>query len=348
MFGQNQNLPENKTPTNPIGDSGVKDDVYVMPEKFRSQKSSSSANKTLLIVSVILIAIVVITGSYFIYNSWQANQAKLTVNQNASINTNENTNANEEIVGNINNNANENANDNINANENVNTNENDNDNANDNANVNANTNTNENTNQVIEPVLSSDVDRDGLTDIEENIIGTSSQSPDSDKDGYSDSQELVNGYDPTVSAASGEPFKLDTAAFLSALTTNFTTDNFGVNYIKGWSVSFLEALREARIIAGTGEMFKIYVVENADKLSAANWYLLNDPTITLSDLRAIDAGDFQGIYAKNGLSAYLTDSTKSKIYVFEYDLDNISELRYQAIFDLIIKSFKLVATPPVE
>lgn len=333
MFSSNKNKINIASLSSPI-----EDEVYVMPEKFQAQKSQASANKILATSVTVLLLVAMSSLTYFIYD-WQKNKKEISpaVNQNIAlenINTNINTNENRNV------NVNENVNDNTNI-----------DNANTNADldVNANTNSSVNTNtaleQLIPPVKSGDADRDGLTDLEEALIGSSPSSPDSDGDGYLDSDELVGGYNPVIKPSSGQPFRLVEAGFISQLVTNFSLDNFQTLYIKGWSLSLLEALHEARIITGTGEMIKIAVINNPDQLSAANWYLVNHPQIALSQLSNLEFGDFKGVRSPSGLSVYLTNAKRDRIYAFDYDLDNMSELRYPTIFEMIIRNFKLISTP---
>ena len=321
----------------------VSEEIYVMPEKFHARKSQRSSNKILLISVIILVAVAGASGAYFLYDSWQNNQAvtPASINQNVAV-VNQNLNINENRNVNINGNLNDNENLNENTNTNVNLNENL--NANLNTNLNTNTNSNLNTNQNITPLPSSDADRDGLTDLEESLIGSSPSSPDTDKDSYLDGEEIANGYNPLISSSSGQPAKLDSATYISQLASNFPNDNFKTFYIKGWSLSFIEVLHEARVVSGTGEMIRISVINNTDKTSAANWYLLDpDHTqVTLSQLEKIEFKDFKGVYAPDGLSAYLTDSKREKIYIFEYDLDNMAEFRYPAIFEMMIRSFEFI------
>ncbi len=312
--------------------SGSSGDVYVMPEKFHTHKSQQSSNKTLVTVVIILLLIVVSAGSYFFYGLWQnkkdlaisnVNQNITLVNQEVDVNTNLNETRNVNV--------NDNANDNLNSNENINTNNN----------ANTNENSSRSIDELVPPIVSGDADKDGLTDLEESLIGTSASSPDTDLDGYLDGVEMINGYNPTVSSSSGKPARLDTASFVTILTTNFPQDNFQTFYIKGWSVSLVEALHQARIITGTGEMIKVSIIDNTEQVSAANWYLVNNPQITLSQLTNIEIGNFSGIRSPNGLSVYMTDQKKEKIYAFEYDLDNSLEFRYPTILEMIIRNFKL-------
>jgi len=317
----------------PVNTSVSSEDVYVMPEKFHPHSSPPSSNKTLAIVSVILFLILISTGTYFIYGAWQKNQAQTTKSDDQNIVTiNQNANQNLNTTRNINVNTNTNTNDNSNINDNI----------NNNSNENINTNTSPSIDQLVPPPASGDADRDGLTDLEEALIGTSASSPDSDVDGYLDSEEIINGYNPAVSSSSNNPYRLSEASFITELITNFSNNNFKTFYIKGWSISLIESLYEVRIITGTGEMIKISIIDNPDQVSAANWYLINHPQITLSQLGNVEFGNFKGVRAPNSLMVYLTDQTRNKIYAFEYDLDTSLEFRYPSMFEMIIRNFKLV------
>jgi hypothetical protein len=49
---------------------------------------------------------------------------------------------------------------------------------------------------IIEASHRDDADRDGISDVLEELLGTDPDNPDSDDDDYADSTEVVNGYDP--------------------------------------------------------------------------------------------------------------------------------------------------------
>jgi len=51
-----------------------------------------------------------------------------------------------------------------------------------------------------QPLLDTDMDNDGLSDIEESFYRTDLQNPDTDGDGYLDGEEVASGYDPRVAA----------------------------------------------------------------------------------------------------------------------------------------------------
>jgi hypothetical protein len=188
--------------------------------------------------------------------------------------------------------------------------------------------------------ISLDTDNDNLTDVEEIIFGTLPTNPDTDNDGYHDGTELMNGYDP---AKSGNAMIFD-SPFITSFTSDFNSDNFRLYYPKEWQIAQIKDSKQALITAGTGEVIKLTVKDNQAKQAAMAWYLENHPQVSVSSLRLVDYGDLSGIFAPDGLTAYLTGSDKNKLYVFEYLSGRGSEFRYPNIFSFIIKFFKLTAT----
>lgn len=321
MFGLKKEEPITpvapQAPVTPSNSS--QDNVYVMPDQFHPIKAKTGSNKPLVIALIILTLAIIGSVIYFLYDLSKKSQVEpVNSNQSVNINTSLGNNGNNALGGN----------------------DNKNDNENDNTN-NENDNSNGNTNTGVPPQLSSDSDRDGLTDLEEAVMGSQPTKPDTDGDGYLDGQEVNNGYSP-VTAGSDEASKLPAAVFIEKLVTDFTDDNFSTLYIKDWQVDTIDTLHQIRITAkDTGEIIKISVVDNPEKLSSVNWYLDRNPLVRLDQLRQVNVGDLSGIFSPDGLKAYLTD--RNKFYVFEYDImDDQGEIRYPAIFNMIVKNFKLV------
>ncbi|MBI5766064.1 hypothetical protein HZA71_02435 [Candidatus Falkowbacteria bacterium] len=327
--------PENKPPSpnfslNNNSPEPLKDEVYVMPEKFHPQPAKSSAGKPLIIALIILILVATATATYFLYDMWQKSQNGLALaNQNLNVNNNQNQNQNENVNSNANNDLNNNSN----------------------ANLNAEINTNASTSTPSEsigaymaqtpPQISSDSDNDGLTDAEESVVGSSPIEQDSDKDGFIDGQELAKGYSPTAPGG-GDSGKLPAASFITALSTNFIKDNFKILFPKSWPATTIPATNQVVITTNTGEIIKISARDNNDHISATNWYLNNNPQASLSQLKGLAAGDLSGVFSPNGLAAYLADANKNQLYSFEYMMDANTQLRYPALFLMIIKNFKPV------
>ena len=50
-----------------------------------------------------------------------------------------------------------------------------------------------------------------------------------------------------------------------------------------------------------------------------------------------------GVFAPNGLSAYISDESNGKIYSFEYILGTDNIFRYPALFAMMVRNFQLVS-----
>lgn len=179
-----------------------------------------------------------------------------------------------------------------------------------------------------------DADGDSLTDVEETVLGTLPTNPDTDGDGYKDGVEVSAGYNPTKPGTS----RLNESPFMVTFATAYDADNFKLLSPKDWRVSFVKSDKQAMITAPTGEIVRVSVKDNLLGQSVLSWYLQDHPEVLVSQLKIVEAGTLSGIYSPNGLTAYLTDATKTKFYIFEYLIGQQTELRYSIIFGAIVKS----------
>lgn len=321
MFGSKKTqdqLPQDAA-QQPAAPSGYSD-VYVMPEKYVVQ-TAKGGGKGLLIASIILIAVILLTGSYFIYDLMNRQPLPVTpavIPPQVEIPSNEPPLESEitatttmEI-----------------------------------ATTTPATTTVATTTQPAAPTPVSpslDTDSDSLTNIEETVLGTLPTNPDSDGDGYKDGVEVAAGYNPTKPGSS----KLNESPFMVSLSTSFDADNFKILYPKDWQVSLIKASKQVLVTAATGELIRISIKENQLGQSVLAWYLQDHPEALVSQLRVVEAGTLTGVFSPNGLTAYLTDAARAKFYIFEYLLGQQTELRYPTIFGAIIKSLTLIQnTPP--
>lgn len=189
---------------------------------------------------------------------------------------------------------------------------------------------------------SMDSDKDGLTDIEETVLGTLPTNPDTDGDGYKDGAEVASNYSPTKAGSA----KLSESPFVVTMDATFTTDVLSYLMPKDWQSSTITTNRQILISASTGEIIKLTASDNRDNMTPLGWYLRDHPEVSVSQLKIITSfdGALTGIYSPDGLNAWITDSARSKFYAFEYLTGRQTEIRFPAIFDMIIKS--LTATTP--
>lgn len=315
---------DHQTGSLPVDQAKPQEDIYVMPERFHSAGQKSS-NTLLLVVAFVFVLVATSVGGYFWYNNASQNQQQAPVAQNQE--PIEPALVEEPIATSTA--------DILEATSTATSTE---------ATTTEATSTDllasstQNIDLSVPPIASPDSDSDGLTDSEEIVIGTRFDNPDSDGDSYLDGAEVLAGYDP---ASKG---KLESNPFIAKIVTNFTDDNFQTLSVKSWSYSPLPSSKQVIITLSTGEIIRISVLPNPDGLTAANWYLQKNPTVSLSQLRPITSASFSGIFSPNGLMAYLADPKGQKLYSFEYILSPGSSFRYPALFAMIVKNFQPVKT----
>ncbi|MFA6422591.1 MAG: thrombospondin type 3 repeat-containing protein [Candidatus Buchananbacteria bacterium] len=301
------------------------EDVYVMPEKFQPKMKRSSSG--LLISVIVLIIVLVGIGAYFAYGYLSKNKIvnEPDQNNNAALDFGDENQIVVTSTDELASSTGDLATSTATSSEPV-----------------VETNTSTPAISLTPPQLSPDTDNDNLTDLEESLIGTSLINSDTDNDGFKDGDEIVNGYNPLI-PESVNSAKLESASFIKMGKTDFASDNFSVPVIKRWSFSTIKATKQVIITTDTGEIIKISVRDNPSRVSALDWYLALNPQVSPMQLRQIEYGDLTGIVSPDGLSTYLTDILKTRIYSFEYIMDNGSQVRYPNIFKMLIKKFTLIA-----
>lgn len=332
MIGFNKQ-PESVVPNtghDPVSvPSPVGGPVYTMPDRFHPQAYSSS-NKPIIIAASVLAIVVLGMGAYFAYSYWNKMQADILAEEQRS---------QQAIIADLNT-------------------------------VPppvtlpiaptvttstiatttpATTTAATTTAPVVEDIsatlrISTDTDRDGLTDVEEQVIGSSSTNPDTDGDSYRDGLEIANGYNPLL-AGSSDPTKLPNAKFVTSTATTFVDNNFATLIPVSWSVTSLSANRQLTIAAETGEIVKITAKSNVQSLSPSAAMLQVYPQLTIGQLTPITAGQLSGVVSPNGLIIYLVDQGRSTIYTIEYIKEPAADWRYPSLLMMIAKNMRMIDRP---
>lgn len=336
--------PEQKksTPVTPI---------HTIPEKYYLGKKPDKGSKGLVIALVVLVVAALGLGAAYVFtqviNDNAANQVSNSVDSNSvsnsllniNSNSNENINGNENANGNVNGNGNLNsaANNNANVNENTNTNSTGNFNFNVNGATNSifNTNQSSNTNIVVIRIPdSSDLDNDGLTDVEESLYGTGVNTDDSDNDGFSDGRELVSGYSPR-----GTDKLIDTN-----LVKEYAHPSFGYRILfpSTW-IRNPDPQNDSGMIFSTttGEFISISVENNPARFAAKDWYLAASPGIDSRKIQSIsnNAKTLQGVISLDEQTVYYTSGERA--YVLSYNTNLLSAANFRTTFEMIYSSFEL-------
>lgn len=332
---QARNMPpagQNLTPASSLQANG-EPEVHTMPEKFlpaaNAKKQMSSLKKMMLIGGTILAVMMIITAVVVLIFTRQQQAA----NQNVAVVNGANINRTNVNVANTNVNQNVNgSNANVNVNTNVNTNVNGNVNVNTNTNVNTNGPINTNTGETTEISSTKDTDKDGLTDNEEIIWGSSQGKPDTDGDGFLDGEEIVNGYSPTSTTTLAQD---PTAASFVNNTYGYT-----VLYPARWVVGQLdESDVDILFTAETGEFVEVTVGSNTKQQTAKQWYLEQFPEIDGDDLETFQVDGVIGVKSIDGLTGYIASG--DSIFVMTYNIGTRSQANFLTTFDMMLHTFSL-------
>lgn len=329
--------------------------VHTMPERFRAAgsapgpKGSRSTTKKLMITLIIVLVVAGLgVGGLFVFNRVvrNANNTNTTNTGNTNV-----ANLNTNTVQNTNTVSNENANVSTNGNENLNTTVNTNTEVNTNTVVNTNTPTNTNTSTGSTGLwgsgrlaMNTDGDADGLTDAEEDVYGTDKTNPDTDGDGFVDGEkvqadgsiigELVNLYNPKGTG------KLEGSTLVKRQTNS--TNEYGLLMPTGWTTNESSGLLVITPTLSTGEFFQVRSYENSTSQAPKEWYQTSNPSADVNKLRTVAFNGLEGIISEDWSTVYLFHNTK--VYGITYTTGTVSQANYWTTFDMMMRSFKLVAT----
>lgn len=181
--------------------------------------------------------------------------------------------------------------------------------------------------------ISADSDQDGLTDKEEELLGSSAVSQDSDQDGYDDLSEIKNLYNP---AGAGElSVNLNVKSYLNNV--------YGYNllYPAGWQQSEITGADSVIFKSSDQQFMQIIVQPNASGELINDWHdkQFNESEIEASGIITTDS--WQGIKNEDGLTVYLTDYGHRYIFILTYNFGLSKTLDYKNIFEMMVKSFEV-------
>lgn len=189
------------------------------------------------------------------------------------------------------------------------------------------------------PILitdSVDTDRDGLTDMAEEIFGTDPTIIDTDGDGYDDSHELLNLYSPIGKS----PSKVaDTD-----LVVDFSNPvyEYKMYYPRNWSSGSVDAnYQDVLFSVLNGENIEVRVFDLNPGENFASWFVVNAPTEKYNDLVQFKSKFNEvGLKRSDDLVYYFTDG--KRVYVFAYHPNDFSTvIAYRSVLKLMARSFRL-------
>lgn len=177
-----------------------------------------------------------------------------------------------------------------------------------------------------------DTDGDGLSDLEEKILGIKADEEDSDGDGYNDAVEVKNLYNPAGEGIIGEAEKID--------QYESQNDSYSLYYPIDWD---LRKLGEDSTMfkAEDGSFIQVVVQKNNDNLSIEK---LCEDRFGLSEgeVEFTDKNEWSGAKKKNESVFYITGSERNNIYVISMTSMADNKDQYSNIFNLFVNSFEVL------
>ncbi|MDO8435359.1 MAG: hypothetical protein Q7S89_01625 [bacterium] len=177
-----------------------------------------------------------------------------------------------------------------------------------------------------------DSDQDGLTDIEEQLLGTDRLNPDTDGDTYKDGAEVLAGFNPKK----GNRADLAT----SGLLNKYTNPLFGYGIL--YPSSFLaraidETNREVLFTAVTGELITVTVDDQVQHPTLDAWYKDQFPDVADTATFTAEVGGVPARYSPDGLSLYFLKD--GRLFAIGYNPAAATQMGYPTIFKRMIKDF---------
>lgn len=188
-------------------------------------------------------------------------------------------------------------------------------------------------------VDSKDKDKDGLTDEEEVLYGTTSTLPDTDTDGYVDGTEVEHGYSPLAAQ--------DTL-LESGLVLKYKQKQFGwaMEYPADWLADAAnETNMEVFFTSDTveGEFIQVVFTENPKKQTAAEWYAALYTDLDEDVLQVVTVDGLDGIVSSDGFSYYLTTPDRAYVVALVYNFGTKTEVHFRSTFVMMVDSFTYTA-----
>lgn len=179
-----------------------------------------------------------------------------------------------------------------------------------------------------------DLDNDGLTDNEEEVIGTDSGVWDTDADGYYDGQELFNLYNPKGKA----PVLL----IDSGIVTEYVNPVWGyrVYYPFGWQVGAVDSeSRQVLFSAAGGDYIEIRVSQLLPGEDFVSWFGRKAVGERITDLtEAVNRFNVTVRRRSDDLVGYIINGRT--VYVFIYTPREVGPIAYKHFMNMLTQSFR--------
>lgn len=180
-----------------------------------------------------------------------------------------------------------------------------------------------------------DIDDDGLSDLEEALLGTDPNKMDTDGDNYSDFQELDRMYNPA-----GKGSLADNKTITSYSNP---THQYSLIYPASWTPNNFDKDDSIIFKIDSLQFVQITVQPNTEKQAIEEWYKKQFNVETVDELQKVsDKKDWSGVVSKDGLNYYLMKGDLGDIYIISYNLGISNTLNYQKLFEMMVNSLDIM------
>lgn len=180
-----------------------------------------------------------------------------------------------------------------------------------------------------------DADNDGLTDLEEVILGTDPLNEDSDGDTYSDLQEVLNFYNPMGSGLL-DLSKTDLKVYENDLY------QYSLIYPSLWEINEFDDKSSVMFMNQSNEgFFQIATENNIENISAKDWYMKQFNIDELPESQYFKDEKREFVFSEDGMYVYLTDENKQRIFTISYSSLGMQPA-YPILFSVFINSFEFI------
>ncbi len=180
-----------------------------------------------------------------------------------------------------------------------------------------------------------DSDKDGLSDLEELLLGSSPNSEDTDGDTYLDRAEVLSLYDPASKGALIESLNIE--------KYNNEEYNFSIFVSSLWTVESVSGNDSLIVSLGNKDQYiQILSQQIMDQQSLDEWYMELFEVDEVLDEQVFKNGNWNGIINESKLTVYLEHPNKQYIITLNYEIGNDNTLYYKNIFDMMLQSISII------
>lgn len=187
---------------------------------------------------------------------------------------------------------------------------------------------------------SPDLDKDGITDVAEDLFGTDPSKPDTDEDSYDDGHEVFYLYNP----GGKEPMRL----VESGSVKEYENGTFGykVFYPNNWAVGSVDdSSRQVLFSTITGENIEIRTFDLPASQNFNDWFNQWAPNEKYQNIKDFQTKFFEpGKSRADNLVYYFVDG--NHVHVLIYHTTDSNVVNYRSVLVMMARSFRSVNFVP--